>query len=138
MKHFHKSKAPHENNNKHSEHETQKYLHILSALSLVLCFILILITPLPSYSQHGQNNGGNYKEMPEKMKIGHLYGKVIDSITHKSVEYAAVQLSGNVYDTVKKVMRQDVVVAGQLTQENGEFRLEKINVTLNYKLKILH
>ena len=87
-------------------------------------------------AQWGSGGGGNWKEMSEKMKVGQLYGKIIDSTNNKAVEFASVQLIGSVFDTATKSMMQGVVVAGQLTQENGEFRLEKINVMGKFTLKI--
>lgn len=90
---------------------------------------------------YGQNwgnggGGGNWKEMSDRMKVGQFYGKIVDTTTSKAVEYASVQLIGSVFDTVSKSMKSGVIVAGQLTQENGEFRLEKINVMGKFTLKI--
>ncbi|MEK6614708.1 MAG: TonB-dependent receptor plug domain-containing protein, partial [Bacteroidota bacterium] len=87
-----------------------------------------------SFSQwQGNGGGGNMKEM----KTGILYGKVVDSTAGKGVEYASVQLLSNMFDTVTKAIKKNVVIAGQLTKENGDFSLEKINVLLNYNLKIV-
>jgi hypothetical protein len=46
--------------------------------------------------------------------VGHFYGKVVDSITGKSVPYAAIQISGQKYDTVSKSTKT-MVLQGQLT-----------------------
>ena len=85
-----------------------------------------------------QPNGpaGGFKGMSERMKIGRFYGRIIDSTNSKGVEFASVQLISNVFDTTTKQMRSDVVVAGQLTLENGDFSLEKINLMGKYRLKI--
>jgi len=106
--------------------------------SFLLIFAFFLLISYLSFAQQwqGTGGGGNMKEMAEKMKVGQFYGKIIDSTSNKAVEYASVQLIGSVFDTVTKSMKQGVVVAGQLTQENGEFRLEKINVTGKFMLKI--
>ncbi len=91
-----------------------------------------------SFSQQwGGGGGGNWKELAEKMKVGHFYGKIIDSTTNKAIEFASVQLLGNVYDTTTKQMKKNVVVGGQLTSSNGEFSLEKLNVMGKYALKIV-
>jgi len=95
------------------------------------------LSPLLTFSQgQGTGGGGNWKEMAEKMKVGQFYGKIVDSTNNKAVEFASVQLIGSVFDTTTKSMKQGVVVAGQLTHENGEFRLEKINVMGKYTMKI--
>lgn len=83
-----------------------------------------------------QGGFGNMAGMGEMMKIGRFYGRIIDSTSNKAVEYASVQLIGNMYDTTTKTMKKDVVVAGQLTQENGDFSLEKLSVLGKYRLKI--
>ena len=87
------------------------------SLSLLLTFSL---SPLLTFGQwQGSGGGGNMKEMAEKMKVGQFYGKIVDSTSSKAVEFASVQLIGSVFDTVTKSMKHGVVVAGQLTQENG-------------------
>ncbi|MBI3502360.1 MAG: TonB-dependent receptor [Bacteroidetes bacterium] len=113
----------------------KKFLFSLSFLFFIL----------QSFSQQwpggGQGNwqggggGGkeNWKDMVEKMKVGHLYGKIIDSTTNKAVEFASVQLIDPVALQMKK---KDAVVAGQLTESNGDFSLEKINVMGNYRVKV--
>jgi outer membrane receptor protein involved in Fe transport len=84
----------------------------------------------------GSGGSGNIKGMMEKMKVGHLYGKIVDSTSGKPVEFASVQLIGNMFDTLTKAVKKDVIIDGQLTKENGDFSLEKINVVGKYKLKI--
>lgn len=76
----------------------------------------------------GGRTGGN-------MNMGRIYGKVIDSKTGKPLEAASVQLIQNKLDTVTKT-RKDVIVNGQLTEANGDFNLENLNIGVGYKLKI--
>lgn len=104
--------------------------------NLLLASTFMILCNIPSFAQQWQSGGGNMKEMGEKMKAGRIYGKVIDSTTNKAVEFASVQLIGSVWDTVTKSMKKDVVVAGQLTLENGDFSLDKINVMGKFRLKI--
>lgn len=85
---------------------------------------------------YAQNPGQGNADMSARMKIGRLYGKVVDSTSNKAVEFASVQLIGSVFDTASKQMKNGVIVSGQLTQENGEFSLEKINVMGKYTMKI--
>jgi outer membrane receptor protein involved in Fe transport len=79
----------------------------------------------------GGRPGGN----PQQMNMGRLYGKVVDSKTGKPIDAVSVQLIQNKFDSVSKT-RKDVIVNGQLTQANGEFSLEGLNVMVQYKLKI--
>ena len=85
----------------------------------------------------GPGGGGSIKEKMEKMKVGHLYGKIVDSTSGKGVEFCSVQLIGNMFDTITKAIKKDAIVGGQLTRENGDFSLEKVNVLGKYKIKIV-
>jgi outer membrane receptor protein involved in Fe transport len=80
---------------------------------------------------HAQISGGG-RTMGN---IGHFYGKVIDSITGKGIPFAAVQLSGQKWDSASNSM-QTVVIAGQLTNYNGEFSLEKLPIKGPFTLQI--
>ncbi|MFH1004427.1 MAG: outer membrane beta-barrel protein [Bacteroidota bacterium] len=89
-----------------------------------------------SFSQ-GQRKGMDSKGgMMEKMKVGHFYGKIVDSISGKGIEFAVVKLLGNTFDTVSKTMKKDVVIAGQLTKANGDFSLSNISVLGKFTLII--
>ena len=103
-------------------------------LLLLLFFSFKLVAQNPW--QGGGGKGGSSKEMMERMKMGHFYGKVVDSVTNKAIEFASVQLIGTVFDTVTKTAKKGVVIAGQLTETNGDFSLEKISVMGKFKLKI--
>lgn len=108
-----------------------KKIHLLS-----FCFLLIT---LPSFSQwqgsKGNMPGGNIKEMMEKMKVGRFYGKVVDSTSNKGVEFASVQLIGNMFDTVSMGMKK-TIIAGQLTESNGDFSLSQLPLFGKLTLKI--
>ena len=78
----------------------------------------------------GGGNGGNFD-----VKAGRFYGKLIDATTGKKVEYASVQLKGMQFDSTTRKM-QEVIVAGQLTEENGEFSLEKIPIFGEFTFKV--
>ncbi len=79
----------------------------------------------------GRPGGGN----PQQMNMGRLYGKIVDSKTGKPIDAVSVQLIQNKFDSISKT-RKDVIVNGQLTQANGEFSLEGLNIMVQYKLKI--
>jgi len=67
--------------------------------------------------------------------VGHFYGKVVDSITGKSVPFAAIQISGQKYDTASKTTKT-MVLQGQLTGDNGEFSFEKLPVMGPFTIEI--
>ncbi|HSY75623.1 MAG TPA: outer membrane beta-barrel family protein, partial [Bacteroidia bacterium] len=94
----------------------------LSSILLLLCFFAAISTN----AQMGGMGGG--ASMKGRMNSGHFYGKVIDSATGQSIPFAAVQLTGPKWDSVSQTMKT-VVIAGQLTGDNGEFSLEKLPVT---------
>ncbi len=81
----------------------------------------------------GGGMGGGMKGA--KAKVGHFYGKVVDSLTGKSVPFAPVQLSGQQWDSVSKAMKT-VVIQGLLTGDNGEFSFEKLAVMGTYTIEI--
>lgn len=66
---------------------------------------------------------------------GSFYGRVLESVTGKAIEFASVQLLQNKFDSLTK-KRKEVVISGMLTKANGEFKLENIPVFGQYKLKI--
>ena len=76
-----------------------------------------------------------------KMNAGHFYGKVVDSATGAGIPFASVQLTGPKWDSVSQTMKT-VIYAGQLTDDNGQFSLEKLPVMgpmftpLQYTLQI--
>lgn len=75
----------------------------------------------------GQGNG--------QQLTGRLYGKIVDAVSGKPVEYASVQLLQNKYDTATK-QRKETVIGGMLTKPNGDFSLENVPVFGPLKLKV--
>jgi outer membrane receptor protein involved in Fe transport len=95
-----------------------------------LITILVTDTLLAQNPMSGRPGGGQQMNL-----TGRFYGKVVENISGKAVEYASVQLIQNRFDTVSK-KRKDVVVAGMLTKANGDFSLENVPVFGQYKLHI--
>ncbi|MBK7937638.1 MAG: TonB-dependent receptor [Lewinellaceae bacterium] len=60
---------------------------------------------------------------------------MVDKQTGKGLGYASVQLVGMRYDSTTRSMAERIV-AGQLTQENGDFSLENLSIRGQYTLKI--
>jgi uncharacterized protein YdeI (BOF family) len=86
------------------------------------------------FAQMPGGNQGNRGGMAQQLKGG-FYGKILDSITEKTIDAASVQLIQNRYDTVTK-KRKEVIIGGMLTRSNGEFNIEGVPVMGQYKLKI--
>lgn len=91
-------------------------------------FPLLLSAQIPQ----GGRPGGQFNSA--QFNIGRFYGKVVDE-NKKPIAYASVQLSGMRFDSVSRSM-QEKIVAGQLTQENGEFSLEGLPIRGQFTLKI--
>ncbi|HRI60325.1 MAG TPA: carboxypeptidase-like regulatory domain-containing protein, partial [Saprospiraceae bacterium] len=100
---------------------------ILSALLAVLPFLLSAQIPQGGRPAGGQPNAAQFN-------IGRFYGKVVDE-NKKPLAYASVQLTGMRFDSVSKSMKEKII-AGQLTEENGDFSLENLPVRGQFTLKI--
>jgi hypothetical protein len=95
---------------------------------LVLVFAVLFISVQAQYpSGGGYGKGGN--------AMGSFYGKIVDASTNKSVDGASIQMIQFKFDTVSK-KRKEVVVSTQITQSNGNFVVENLPITAQYKLKI--
>src|SRR5581483_7286413 len=105
---------------------------IMKRILVLIVVSLIVFAANAQWGMMGGMGGGGWKG---PTNVGHFYGKVIDSITGKAVPFAAVQLSGQKWDTVSKSMKQ-AVLAGQLTGDNGEFSMEKLPVMGPFTLEI--
>jgi len=92
--------------------------------------LLAISTLLPLAAQGPQ--GGNFD--PSKMNIGRMYGRVVDE-AGKGVGYATVQLFGKKFDPQTQTLR-DTTWAGQLSEDNGDFNLEKLPVVGEFELVI--
>ena len=97
---------------------------------LVTLFTLSLF--IPAFAQFPGGKGGMGGAM---MNIGHFYGKVIDSLTGKPVEFASVQLWGDKWDSTQKQLVNGIV-AGMITPSNGDFSLENLAVMGKFSLHI--
>ncbi len=69
------------------------------------------------------------------MNAGHFYGKVLDSLTGKPVEFASVQLWADKKDSVTKQMKPNLIT-GMITQSNGDFSFEGLAVLGKFTLKV--
>ena len=94
---------------------------------------LIFVGVLPAQQWGGGRPGGGGFSR-EMLNSGHFYGKVVDE-NGKAVAYAAVQLFGMKFDTVQR-RPVEQLIAGQITEENGDFSLEKVPVRGEFTLRI--
>jgi len=78
---------------------------------------------------------GNRAGGTQNMNMGRFYGRIMDKNTNHGIDAASVQLIQSKFDTVSK-KRKDVVISGQLTKGNGDFSLEGLPITAQFKLKI--
>ena len=98
----------------------------------LLAFSLLLSLPLFAQRPGGGSPGGGFNR--EAMNIGRFYGKVVDE-TGKGVGFATVQLYGMRFDTTTK-QRKETLISGQITEDNGDFNLEKLPVMGKFTLKV--
>lgn len=110
---------------------TFRGLRFFAIPALLLCFFsTALVAQMPGGGAPG--GGGNFD--PSKLNIGRFYGKVVDE-NGKGVGYATVKLMGKKFDPQSKKMTEGLI-SGQLTQENGDFSLEKLPVMGEFNLEI--
>ncbi len=102
----------------------KRFLPFLS----ILIFVNFSFAQMPGGGMGGMKGAG-------KAKVGHFYGKVVDSLTGKSVPFAPIQISGPQWDSVKKTMIT-VPLQGMLTGDNGEFSFDKLPVIGQFTIQI--
>ena len=66
---------------------------------------------------------------------GVFYGKIIDASTQKGIEGATVQIIQNRYDSLTG-KRKEKILATQLSDKKGEFNIDNLPVTGNFKLRV--
>lgn len=98
---------------------------LIKKLLVSLLFISITV------ALHAQFPGGGN---PAAMNMGRFYGKVVDE-NGKGVGYATVKLFGGKFDPKTRTVK-DTLLAGQLTEDNGDFNLEKLPVVGDFNLVI--
>lgn len=75
-----------------------------------------------------------YSQPPGGMNIGRIYGKVVDE-AGKGVGYATVQILGKKFDPQTKTA-VDTLLSGQLTEDNGDFNIEKLPIVGEFTVVI--
>ncbi|MCB0572663.1 MAG: outer membrane beta-barrel protein [Phaeodactylibacter sp.] len=98
---------------------------------VVLFFALALATGL--FAQYPPTGAPGASGGRPQMNIGHFYGKIVDE-NGKGIAYATVQLLGMRFDTASR-KPQETLLAGQITEENGDFSLESLPIMGEFTLK---
>ena len=105
-------------------------------MKITFVFIVLIFLMTNSSAQFPSGGGGNRSGAGNRqMNVGHFYGKIVDDKTGKPIEFAAVQLMQNKYDSLSKSTKEKMVT-GELTKANGDFSLENLPVMGEFNLKI--
>ena len=100
----------------------------------ILPLLIAAIFPLLLAAQIPQGERPRGGQNAAQFNIGRFYGKVVDE-NKKGLGYATVQLLGMRYDSVSRSMKE-ALIAGQLTEDNGDFSLENLPIRGQFTLKI--
>src|SRR5665213_2318208 len=99
---------------------------------LSITLILAFHFAFSQFPTMGKGGGGM---MNQFMNMGHYYGKVVDSASGEPIEFASVSIWGNKWDTATRTNVYGVL-AGMITEGNGDFSLENLPVFSEFKLVI--
>ena len=100
---------------------------------ILIPFLILLVQPL-LMSQPTRSGGWSGNGRTAQQNIGRFYGKVVDE-SGKGMGFATVQLYGKKFDRAKGMMK-DTLLSGQITEDNGDFSLEKLPIRGDFTLKI--
>ena len=96
-----------------------------------LLAIAIIISAQVAFAQFPGAPGGAGKSIPN---MGHVYGKIVDSLG-KPISDVSVVLLQNKFDTVTK-KKKDILLKAIITKANGEFSFEELPIFGSLKMKI--
>lgn len=105
-----------------------------SIFPAIIFTLTVILQAIAQQSPQGGPPGGMQGFDPSKMNIGRMYGKVVDETGH-GVGYATVQLFGKKFNPATMTL-VDTMWAGQLTESNGDFNLEKLPVVGDFELVV--
>ena len=91
---------------------------------ILFCSVLMLTASV--WAQMPGGMPANGKAMQAPPSIGHVYGKLVDSL-NKPIGDASVVLLHGKFDTATKKMK-DVLLKGIVTKANGEFNFEGLPI----------
>ncbi len=97
----------------------------------ILLIVTIIISAVGVFAQPPAGMQRNFQNAPQ---IGHIYGKLVDSVD-KPVAQASVLILQTKYDSSTK-KRKDILLKGLNSNNNGEFSFENLPLFANLKLKV--
>lgn len=104
-------------------------------LSMIFLSVGSLLAQIPTKRPAGFPGGFPGKFQGAPPKIGHLFGKIIDSADGKPTLGVSVILLQQKYDTATHKFKPELL-QGQVTKENGEFDFEGLPIIGRLELRI--
>lgn len=96
--------------------------------------LIAIVCSVISVSVYAQENNAPAGEHRGAASNGRLYGRIVDGKSNKGVEAASVRLYIIVKDNAGQ--SKDSLAGGMLSKPNGDFSIEHLPVTANYRLNI--
>lgn len=96
--------------------------------------LIAIVCSVISVSVYAQENNVPAGEHRGVASNGRLYGRIVDGKNNKGVEAASVRLYIIIKDNVGQ--SKDSLAGGMLSKPNGDFSIEHLPVTANYRLNI--
>lgn len=101
----------------------------------ILTVLLLLAFANISFAQDepaAPQTAGRGRQAPA---IGHFYGRIVDSKTHKGIDGTSVQLVLSKYNPATKT-RKDSIVRGLITGKKGDFSFTNLPIIGSYQLNV--
>ncbi|HVY74497.1 MAG TPA: outer membrane beta-barrel family protein [Puia sp.] len=95
-----------------------------TSTTVLLLVSFLLFSGLSTFAQSSGGAGRGGRQIPA---IGHFYGRIVDTKTHKGIEGVSVELSLTDND-------KDSVVGGLVTSRNGDFSFNNLPLRGSYEL----
>lgn len=100
----------------------------------MLLFALIIFATANVMAQPPSGQFGNGQQGRSVPRIGHIYGKLVDSAGKPISDASVIVLQGQ-FDSSSKTMKQ-ILIKGTTTAKNGDFSLDELPVLGQLTLKI--
>jgi outer membrane receptor protein involved in Fe transport len=110
---------------------TKIYSHYIFTV-LLLLFVTFAQVATAQNRGDASTPGRNGRQAPA---IGHFYGRIVDSATHKGLDGASVQLVMSKFDPATKKTK-DSIVRGLITGKKGDFSFTGLPVIGRYQLHV--
>jgi outer membrane receptor protein involved in Fe transport len=109
-------------------------LMIRQKFIFLICFNLSFLLGF-TQSQNGNNSSQIRKAGNKQMAIGRFSGKVKEANSNEAMEFVSVQLWITKKDSLTNQPKEELI-AGMLTDKQGEFSLENLPLMGNFTLKL--